>query len=314
MTGSGKGTCVRPRVFVGLRPAPPDGLGSAWQRQEWKPGGLSRLWRVSRRMCVLPLKKAKRAGHGGVRPNANGKTVFSVKWQTVCFEARSVSNGTSSDMGYSGKRRQTAGGEKTYGKRIMSLSRSHFAVLVLLWASLALSGCAVKPLMGQKHTLAPEKYAPILRDTLRHGDWIVMRTVRIVGNMVATVTQKPFSHAALYDAEYDSAIEATVHGVHRSSLEDLLRKSQRILVIRPFWASEANSRVAVERARELLGKSYDYTGLMGLGSRDRYYCTELCMEAYQPFIRKNEPDNPLPRIIQPGHMYYWGTIIYDTGP
>ena len=196
----------------------------------------------------------------------------------------------------------------------MSPTIARLAVLVLLWASLLLAGCAVKPIMGSKHTLAPERYVPILRSTLRHGDWIVMRTVRIVGNMVATVTQKPFSHAALYDAEHDSAIEATAYGVHRASLEDLLRKSQRVLVIRPLWASEANSRIAVERARGLLGKSYDYTGLVGLGARDRYYCTELCLEGYRPFISKKEPDNPLPRIIQPGEMYFWGTIVYDTGP
>ena len=196
----------------------------------------------------------------------------------------------------------------------MSRSFTRFAVLVLLWASLLLAGCAVKPLMGPESTLAPETHAPILRGKLRHGDWIVMRTVRIVGNMVATVTQKPFSHAAIYDAEHDSAIEATAYGVQRASLEDLLRKSQRVLVIRPLWADETTSRLAVERARNLLGTSYDYTGLVGLGARDRYYCTELCLEAYRPFISRKEPNNPIPRIIQPGDMYFWGTIVHDTGP
>ena len=137
----------------------------------------------------------------------------------------------------------------------MSPARVRFVACLLLWASLALAGCAVKPIMGQKHTLAPEEHAAALRGTLRHGDWIVMRTVRMLGNMVATVTQKPFSHAAIYDAEYDSAIEAVAHGVHRSSLEDLVRKSQRILIIRPLWANEHNSRIAVERVRSRLPES-----------------------------------------------------------
>ncbi|HJA79636.1 MAG TPA: hypothetical protein H9784_08760 [Candidatus Desulfovibrio intestinavium] len=195
------------------------------------------------------------------------------------------------------------------------LSRpGRLAAWLLVWASLTLAGCAVKPVMGPEDALAPETHAPALRGVLRHGDWIVARTIRTGGNLVASVTQKPFSHAALYDAEYDSVIEATANGVHRSSLEDLVGRSQRMLVIRPLWADETSRRVAVERARVLLGKSYDFTGLVGLGTRERYYCTELCIESYRPFMGREKPDNPIPRIIQPGDMYFWGTIVHDTGP
>lgn len=188
------------------------------------------------------------------------------------------------------------------------------AVCLLLWTSLALAGCAVKPVMGPEDALAPERHAPILRGALRHGDWLVMRTLRPMGNVVASVTRKPFSHAAIYDAEYDSLIEATAVGVHRASLEDAVARSQRILIIRPLWADEHTARLAVERARSLLGKPYDFAGLVGLDARNRYYCTELCIESYRPFINREKPDNPIPRIIQPGDMYFWGTIMHDTGP
>lgn len=188
------------------------------------------------------------------------------------------------------------------------------AVCLCLWTCLALAGCAVKPVMGPEDALAPEQHAPVLRGVLRHGDWIVTRSIRTSGNLVASLTQKPFSHAAIYDADDGSVIEATATGVHRSALDDLVRKSQRMLVIRPLWADEAGSRLAVERARKLIGKSYDFTGLVGLGTRERYYCTELCIESYRPFISREKPDNPIPRIIQPGDMYFWGTIMHDTGP
>jgi hypothetical protein len=45
---------------------------------------------------------------------------------------------------------------------------------------------------------------------------------------------------------------------------------------------------------------------------DRYYCTELAIAAYRPFI-KETPDNPIPHTIMPGQMYHWGQIIFDTG-
>lgn len=196
----------------------------------------------------------------------------------------------------------------------MSPSHVRSVVCLLLWASLALAGCAVKPVMGPEDALAPEQHAPALRGVLRHGDWIVTRSIRTGGNLVASLTQKPFSHAAIYDADDGSVIEATATGVHRSSLDDLVRRSQRMLIIRPLWADEGSSRVAVERAEKLIGKSYDFTGLVGLGTRNRYYCTELCIESYRPFIDREKPDNPIPRIIQPGDMYFWGTIVHDTGP
>ncbi|MDR1309887.1 MAG: hypothetical protein LBL95_08355 [Deltaproteobacteria bacterium] len=179
--------------------------------------------------------------------------------------------------------------------------------------ALALAGCAVKPVIPPSDTLDPGFHGTELKAVLRHGDWIVSRGVHAADNMVASVTGKPLSHASLFDEEFGGVIEADGSGVHRTSLEDLLAKSHRVLVIRPLWADGDNARVAVERAREWLGHMYNFTGLVGLDIPDAYYCTQLCVEAYRPFIGEEKPENPIPRIIQPGNMYFWGRILYDSG-
>lgn len=176
-----------------------------------------------------------------------------------------------------------------------------------------LAGCAVKPIIPPSATLSPQEYAAVLRGVLRHGDWLVTRGVHGPDNLVASVTRMPLSHASIYDAEQDVIIEAEGVGIHTTPLVDLVAKSQRVLVIRPMWSTEGSAPEAVERARSWIGQGYNFTGLAGVNSPDRYYCTQVCIEAYRPFITA-EPDNPIPRIIPPGNMYFWGRILYDSGP
>ncbi|MDR1125182.1 MAG: hypothetical protein LBM64_03855 [Deltaproteobacteria bacterium] len=188
----------------------------------------------------------------------------------------------------------------------------HILLCVCLVAGMA-AGCAVKPVIPPADALDPGEHAAMLRGILRHGDWLVTRGVHGADNLVATVTRMPLSHASLYDAEDDGVIEADGSGIHRTTLEDLIAKSQRLLVIRPIWSTAESASVAVERARSWIGKGYNFTGLVGLDMPDRYYCTQLCIEAYRPFITVN-PDNPIPKVIPPGRMYFWGRILFDTGP
>ena len=178
---------------------------------------------------------------------------------------------------------------------------------------LVFAGCAVKPIMPPSAALDPAEHAEALRGILKHGDWLVTRGIHGADNFVATVTRMPLSHASLYDKDHDGVIEADGSGVHRTTLEDLVAKSQRILIIRPMWATEGSAPVAVNRARDWIGKGYNFTGLVGIGTPDRYYCSQLCIEAYRPFIA-DSPDNPIPNIIPPGHMYFWGRILHDSGP
>lgn len=176
-----------------------------------------------------------------------------------------------------------------------------------------LSACAVRSVMPPEAALAPNVALPELRPLLRHGDWLVTRGIHKTDNMVATMTNMPLSHASLYDAERDGVIEADGSGVHETPLADLLAKSSRVLLIRPMWVTEASAGTAVSRARSWIGKGYNFTGLVGLDSPDRYYCTQLALEAYRPFITE-APDNPIPHVIAPGRMYHWGRILYDSGP
>ncbi len=184
-----------------------------------------------------------------------------------------------------------------------------FAVFI---AALTLSACAVRSVAPPSDVLAGAD-GPV-RTALRHGDWLVARGIHAADNLVSTVTNKPLSHAALYDAENDQVIEADGSGVHTTPLDQFVAASTRVMVLRPVWATWENRPQAVGRAKEWLGKGYNFTGLVGLSMPDRYYCTQLAIKAYEPFMDIGRPLNPLPLVIEPGQMYHWGTVVYDSGP
>lgn len=172
------------------------------------------------------------------------------------------------------------------------------------------AACAIKPIADPGQIMGGVRMLDEVKQILRHGDWLVIRGVSGPDNLIATATNTPLSHAAIYDAENDQVIEADSTGVHTTPLSKFLGKAQRLLIIRPMWWREY-SFVAVERARSWIGKPYNYTGLLGLNLPDRYYCTQLALRVYGP---PHKPDNPIPLIIEPGQMYHWGTIVYDSGP
>ena len=186
------------------------------------------------------------------------------------------------------------------------------AGFLLLCGLLAAAGCAgaVRPTIDQAEALNPAAVLPEIRRDLRNGDWLVARGLTGPDHFIAAATNMPLSHAALYDQEFDSVIEALKDGVRRTSLEKFVGKNQRILIIRPVWSNPETAPEAVARARGWLGGGYNYTRLVGLGLPGRYYCTQLAVRAYAP--DKGGP-NPIPRVIAPGQMYHWGRIIYDSG-
>jgi uncharacterized protein YycO len=174
------------------------------------------------------------------------------------------------------------------------------------------AGCAVKPVVSPDAALKPEETTALVRSHLRTGDWLVARGVHAADDFISTMTNMPFSHAAIYDAATDEVVEAEGQGVHATSLSDFLAKSSRVWVIRPMWSTVDNAPEAVQRARALIGKGYNFTGLIGIDAPERYYCTQLAIEAYKPFI--TEGGNPIPQVISPGRMHHWGRILFDTGP
>lgn len=190
------------------------------------------------------------------------------------------------------------------------MNRNILAIPIFL---VLFAGCAVRPLADPNVTLKDPAQVLAVREALRHGDWLVTRGVHAADNLVASATNMPLSHAAIFDAENEGVIEADGSGVHPTPLADFLANSQRVLVIRPIWSGPERSRIAVERARSWIGQGYNFTGLVGLDIPERYYCTQVALFAYKPFITQ-KPDNPIPRIIKPGQMYHWGRIVYDSGP
>jgi len=193
----------------------------------------------------------------------------------------------------------------------------------LKWAAAAwlmvsliyISGCAgaARGIVRESETLDQAVVTKEVKRILKNGDWLVIRGTGGADNLVASVTNMPLSHAAIYDAEFDQVIEADGAGVHSTPLAAFVGKAQRLLVIRPVWSGPENSAAAVSLVRSWRGAGYNFTGLVGLDMPKRYYCTQVALFAYKAAIDENKP-NPVPKVIAPGQMYHWGRILFDTGP
>lgn len=95
-------------------------------------------------------------------------------------------------------------------------------------------------------------------------------------------------------------------------LRDFVDKAHRLLLIRPIWAEKPGAGdEAVKIARKLVGMPYDFLGTVGLDNPHAYYCSELAVAVYKKYITK---EDKLPKVIEPGQMYLWGTILYDSRP
>lgn len=143
------------------------------------------------------------------------------------------------------------------------------------------------------------------------GDWIVTRGYHAGDVLVANATGIPISHTGIYDKALRQIIEADAGGVHATELLAFIEKSHRLIVIRPRWSTPQTRSAAILRARELIGKNYDYLGTIGFNSPTKFYCSELAVEIYKPW---HTPADRLPDVIKPGELYLWGKILYDSLP
>lgn len=181
-------------------------------------------------------------------------------------------------------------------------------------AGLVLAGCATRMVEVPP---SPEVRAPADAQTLtqlralgRDGDWLVIRGYHATDNFVATATNSPFSHAAVLDMERHRVIEAEAKGIHFTPLAEFVAKSHRLLLIRPVWSDAASAPAALARARSLVGRPYNFLGLIGVDVPERFYCSELTLEVYKPYLRAGDV---VPRPIEPGKLHYWGRVLYDSG-
>ncbi len=179
---------------------------------------------------------------------------------------------------------------------------------------LVLSGCAVQSVVPRiDANIAEERNARVVKElqALGHnGDWLVARGYHATDNIVSTLTNMPFSHAAVLDLDANQVIEAESSGVHTTPLAAFVAKSQRIMLVRSVWAHGDSADGAVKKARSLLGRPYDFLGLVGVNIPNEYYCSELAVEIYRSSIRSTDI---IPRPVAPGQLHYWGTILFDSG-
>lgn len=187
--------------------------------------------------------------------------------------------------------------------------------IALFVGALLVAGCAAAPVFIAPPPLdeRPARDAAIVSEVRalgRDGDWLVIRGYHASDNLVAAVTNKPFSHAAVLDLAHGRVVEAEAQGVHFTPLAEFVAKSQRLMLVRPVWSDEASAAAAVRRAREVVGRPYDFLGLVGLDLPGRYYCSGLAIEIYRSRIREGDV---VPRPVEPGQLHYWGRILYDSG-
>ena len=149
-----------------------------------------------------------------------------------------------------------------------------------------------------------------IHKVVQTGDWLVVRAYSPADDAVVLATNIPLSHAAVYNAEKDQVIEARWLGVSARSLTEFIDHSHRVLVIRPKWHTEETAKTAIDFAKSLIGSEYDFGGLVGVGTDQRYYCSELAVQIYRESFN---PEEHVPRVVEPGQLYLWGQVLYDSG-
>ena len=140
------------------------------------------------------------------------------------------------------------------------------------------------------------------------GMWLVVRGYHPGDDAIAIASNSPLSHAAVLDVGRAQVIEAIGQGVVASPLEDFLENSHRVQIIRPEgWTAERGA-AAVAKARGVIGKKYDLTGIVGAPSSERFYCSELALWSVGYQVDRKGPM----RVVHPRHMDRYGRLLFDS--
>ncbi len=185
-----------------------------------------------------------------------------------------------------------------------------FAVsIIFLFSSCAVPFKVQAPVHAVKET-RNQAVLQAIQTAGKDGDWLVVRNYHQTDNMVSALRNAPFSHAAILDLSKQVVVESNSKGVHVTPLADFVGGAHRLMLVSPKWATEASRKTALETAYGHIGKKYDYLGLVGINMSDRYYCSELAVAVYKPYIDRNEEfSHP----IAPDQLYFYGKILYDSG-
>lgn len=187
-------------------------------------------------------------------------------------------------------------------------------MLVALSLSFATSGCgrslvAKRPASVDVNAAVTDMWEREIRAVARDGDWILMRSYAMAGDVITLFTSgEDISHSAMYDARTGTIIEGVSPTVKESGLRDVIRHKRHIIVVRPHGLTEAQRRASVLRARSKIGAKYDWGGLIGVDTPEKYYCSELLYWA-----ARVGPRNTRPLVVSPAKLMEYGEVVYWSG-
>jgi hypothetical protein len=153
-------------------------------------------------------------------------------------------------------------------------------------------------------------WAAEIKRVAKDGDWLLTRGYFATSDVITTFTgPEDISHASIYDAKRGTVIEAVHSGVREVTLEELLRRNHHVIVVRPSAMTDAQRTRSVARARSRLGAEFDTAGMIGLGDKEKVYCSELVWWASQGELRTGET----PLVITPNGLLEFGSVVYWSG-
>lgn len=196
------------------------------------------------------------------------------------------------------------------------MSRLHLAAATALTLALTAlgGGCGASRMVHRPqdpvvdHAITELWTAELMR-TAHDGDWLLSRSYSGQGDAVVILTTgEEISHGAMVDVTHGTVIESIGSGVREVSLHDFVARNRHIIVVRPIDAG-IDGGLAVARARSKIGRPYDFTGLAGLGTAERFYCSELVYWASG--LEDQDPYREL--LVTPVELMKYGEVVYWSG-
>ena len=184
-----------------------------------------------------------------------------------------------------------------------------FALVIIF----AFTGCAglngLVRKTGPKYEAEIQSWQKAIDNEGGNGMWLVSRGYRKGDDMVAILSGSSFSHVSILDTEKGEVIESLWNGNVTNSIANFVEISHRVVLVKPEgWTPETGGE-ALAKARSQLGKKYDFSGLLGLPSSNRWYCSELASWCWG-----RQPDRKGPwHVIHPRRLTKMGTILFDSG-
>ncbi len=163
---------------------------------------------------------------------------------------------------------------------------------------------------GPEYEAEVQAWQRVIEQRGGDGMWLVNRGYRTGDNIVAITTCASLTHVGVLDATNGVVIESLWNGNVTNSLSHFLGMSHRVVLVEPEgWTSETG-REALVKAHGELGKKYDFSGLIGLPSNDRWYCSELASWCWGREANQFGPWN----VIHPRRLPKIGKVLFDSGP